>query len=699
MKLGKDASFSWSLQAVVALVFTLIVLALSGLLIGVNHNQLTELTVRDAEDDFRRIANNVREQIAGSLTLAGAVLDTVTLTVDPALPSDAMAQRLMPILRDLDKTLPAAMGIFVGRGDGTHVVVQTLQGDAPPEVGNIPPDAVYAFMIGEIAPQGLMVRWVLVDRDGKTVKTVAPQPTEYDTRQRPWYAPALASASTITTPPYRFSNVPEAGITLARRSSQATGVVFGIDMTLATLDEYLGRLRFPPELELVVFEEDGTLISHPHGDAFRQIEEANKQNHLLTVEDLDSPLLSAMYKTTAGSRSSSNQNIRFDVDGESYFGRAERGGTGFDHMFISLAIRDEVMMAPAQAILNKLLIVSATSVVLGVFIVLLAARSMARPLTLATGDIRRVLQFEFGHTARKQSRIAEIRELARALDTLELALSNFMRYVPMDLVRGIIGRKLSAELGGVRQPVSVLFTDVAGFTPIAEALDPEEVMEKTTRYFSGIGQELLRSGATIDKYIGDSVMAFWNAPASQDDHAALSCLGALRAARRVDILNDLFVEEGGQPMRTRFGLHTGEAVVGNVGSVDRMNYTALGHTVNVASRIEKLNKRYGTTVLVSEAVRDAAGDQFVFRFIDSAIPEGAHEVIRLYELLGMREHEERALHVPADKAETLAEWNEVITALTVQDRGRAASLLDVLIARAPGDKLFRVYRDRCTEPA
>ncbi len=111
--------------------------------------------------------------------------------------------------------------------------------------------------------------------------------------------------------------------------------------------------------------------------------------------------------------------------------------------------------------------------------------------------------------------------MSRAIDTLELALSNFMRYVPNALVRGIIGRKFSSELGGIRQPITVLFTDVFGFTTMAESLDPEEVMAKTSRYFSEIGTELIRSGATIDKYIGDSVMAFWNAPEQRDDHAAL----------------------------------------------------------------------------------------------------------------------------------------------------------------------------------
>src|SRR5215207_5170753 len=106
--------FLWSLQAVVALVFTLIVLAISGALIGFNHQQLTALTLRDAEEDFQRIASNIRDEIAGSLRIAGSVLDTASLTIDPELPPEQLAAILTPVLKDLDKALPAAMGIFVG---------------------------------------------------------------------------------------------------------------------------------------------------------------------------------------------------------------------------------------------------------------------------------------------------------------------------------------------------------------------------------------------------------------------------------------------------------------------------------------------------------------------------------------------------------------------------------------------------------
>jgi adenylate cyclase len=250
-------------------------------------------------------------------------------------------------------------------------------------------------------------------------------------------------------------------------------------------------------------------------------------------------------------------------------------------------------------------------------------------------------------------------------------------------------------LGGVRQPITVLFTDVAGFTPIAEALEPEAVMEKTSRYFSEVGHELVRTGATIDKYIGDSIMAFWNAPEPRADHVSCACLGALRAARRLDRLNAEFIAEGGLPMPTRFGLHTGDAIVGNVGSVDRINYTTLGHTVNLASRIEKLSKRYGTSLLVSEAVKAAAGEAFVFRFVDKVIPEGAHERIAIYELLGAMLDDEPDLRPDPKRSGTLDSWGGALVDIEAADWESACTKLRTLVAEAPDDALFRIHLDRC----
>jgi adenylate cyclase len=159
-------------------------------------------------------------------------------------------------------------------------------------------------------------------------------------------------------------------------------------------------------------------------------------------------------------------------------------------------------------------------------------------------------------------------------------------------------------------------------------------MRQTSRYFSVLTEAFLAEGGTIDKFIGDAVMVFWNAPNPQADHVARACRAALAGSAAGEKLNTEFEAEGLQPFITRFGIHVGEAVVGNLGSTERMNYTALGNTVNLAARLEGLNKQVGTTILASEDVYLRVRDQFEFRAFDAVVAKGMTKETRIFELVG-----------------------------------------------------------------
>jgi adenylate cyclase len=160
-------------------------------------------------------------------------------------------------------------------------------------------------------------------------------------------------------------------------------------------------------------------------------------------------------------------------------------------------------------------------------------------------------------------------------------------------------------------------------------------MRQTSRYFSVLTQAFLAEGGTIDKFIGDAVMVFWNAPNPQPDHVARACRAALAARAAGERLNTEFEAEGWKPFITRFGIHVGEAVVGNVGSTERMNYTALGNAVNLAARLEGLNKEVGTTILASEDVYLRVRDQFEFSAFDAVVAKGMSRETRIYGLVGV----------------------------------------------------------------
>ena len=208
-------------------------------------------------------------------------------------------------------------------------------------------------------------------------------------------------------------------------------------------------------------------------------------------------------------------------------------------------------------------------------------------------------------------------------------------FAPVGIVRGLIesGRPLAP--GMEQRLLTVFFSDVESFTSIAERLSPQELSDQTSRYFQNVTAAVAEEGGTIDKFIGDSVMAFWGAPLAVEDHAFRACVAALKASHRMNQLNRNWVKEGRQQMRVRFGVHCDTVVVGNVGSPERLSYTVMGDGVNVASRIEGLNKQFGTSICISESVYERVTDRVVTRPLGKVAVKGRATEIMVFELLGI----------------------------------------------------------------
>ena len=173
------------------------------------------------------------------------------------------------------------------------------------------------------------------------------------------------------------------------------------------------------------------------------------------------------------------------------------------------------------------------------------------------------------------------------------------------------------------------------FTTIAEQLSSEELSEQTSHYFETVTSAVAEESGTIDKFIGDFVMAFWGAPAAIEDQVFHACVAALKASRRMQQLNSRWSRDGRKEMRVRFGVHCDTVVVGNVGSRARLSYTVMGDGVNVASRIESLNKQFGTSICISENVYARVSGRIVARPLGRVPLKGRKTEIMVYELLGV----------------------------------------------------------------
>src|SRR4029077_20704292 len=357
------------------------------------------------------------------------------------------------------------------------------------------------------------------------------------------------------------------------------------------------------------------------------------QPQLPNIKEINSGLAAAVLRGSHG-RDHYDGNIR-DDQGNGYLFRLAKFTLGEQHNanILLLAAQGDFVQDVRRLQFTGLLLAIIAGAAF-VPVVWIFGSGMSRSLKDITAQATRLQKLAAPDPSPVTSRIKEIHELGSTVNLAQRTIRSFARFVPKEIVRGVMDNSVSTELGGVREEVTVVFTDVRDFATIAESADPDMLMRQTSRYFSVLTEAFLAEGGTVDKFIGDAVMVFWNAPNPQPDHIERACRAALAGRAACDELNSQFETEGLKPFFTRFGIHVGDAVVGNLGSTERMNYTALGNTVNLAARLEGLNKQFGTAILVSEGVYLRVRHCFLFRPIESVIAKGMTKATRIFELIG-----------------------------------------------------------------
>ena len=260
----------------------------------------------------------------------------------------------------------------------------------------------------------------------------------------------------------------------------------------------------------------------------------------------------------------------------------------------------------------------------------------------------------------------------------------FRHYLGADVIEQILADPSRLKLGGEKRELTIFFSDIEKFSSFSERLDPPALTSLLNEYLSDMGAILQEEGGYLDKYIGDAIVAFWNAPMDQPDHAARACRAAVRCARKLAGKRAALEARTGAVVKARIGMNTGAVVVGNMGSYERFNYTILGDAANLASRLEGANKAFGTYALVSESTWEASGGAFVGRELGRLRVVGRKAPVRVYELAGLPGEPVPPHHAPF--AEALACFYE----------GRFAEAL-AGFGRLPEDPASKTYVARCRE--
>jgi adenylate cyclase len=533
-----------------------------------------------------------------------------------------------------------------------------------------------------------------------------------DQRRWPWYQRAVKAHRGVWSDTYLFfdpqGKLSYPGVTYASplyRNGKLTGVL-AVDLDVFTLCDFLRQMKVTENGYAFIVERQRhgglRLVAHRDRNLLQSEGVGSVQGRRmdLSANDKD-PVVAAFLKQIPDNVDPAKLDhlvpVRFKHDGVTYRGSyrgLEEGSLPTPRWLLCIVLPEDDLLQDARRHLWMGLAVAVVVLVLAIVLSFLTAAQVARPLeslaqeTEAIGRLE-LIPREIGH-----SLIVEVDRLADATEDMKTSLRSFRKYVPTDLVRQVIQSGQEAVLGGERRQLTVYFSDIANFTGISEGMDPEALVVHLGEYLQALSEQVLASGGTVDKYIGDAIMAFWGAPLPLAGHALAACTAAMHNQQVLRELRSKWQAEGKPPFHARIGINTGEVVVGNIGSEARMNYTVIGDAVNLASRLEGLNKYYGTSILVSESTFEEAKGGIVARPIDWVSVKGKSAAVLVYELLALREEAKPSIEAFAEL------YRKALDAYRGQRWEEATGLFEETLTQRPDDgpatemlRRIRAYRE------
>jgi len=656
-----------------------------------------DFTAKSFERRVESILNPMKELAAEIPELLG---DEASERFDPAL-----RQKISRVFEFNSQILSA----YLGFSDGEFVQLYSVPAGQTLSWGDVttPPGARFALRrISGDANTERSEEWSFYNKSNDLILSTALGKRKYDPRLRPWYLSAKGQEAIKISRPYAFATIGGIGVTVSNEFRTRGAGVFGVDVTLTQLSHALTGVNLSDKGTAFIVDGDGQVVASTH---FSRTHQSSKDHvsRLQKVSESRDIIGRDLFKRAANEghitsksgplrlRDSRTDIIEFSSLGESYVGQISPLSTPLGgQTFLAIAEQKSVVLAGADRLIIDNLIVSVVLMFSGVIIMVYLSGKLARPVLALADDAEKLTHLDLNLSDSANSGVAELHQLANGMNSLKNTIQGIQLFIPSAVVEGLVcGDDELQVLGGSTREVTLMFTDAVGFTNLAELMPPQDLMRKLSAYFECLAKPIRLGGGTIDKFIGDSVMAAWNSVEEDPLHAEHACRAALECKLANEKLNELWRSYEWPEMHTRFGLHVGEVVVGNIGSADRMDHTTIGANVNTASRLEGLNKSYGTEILVSETVRDRAGDNFLFRPVDMVKPKGNSIPIKIYELVGERDGETEIVASETDKRRC-ADWEEVYDLYVTRDWGTAELKIGAFLEKYPEDSIGLIFLDR-----
>jgi adenylate cyclase len=541
--------------------------------------------------------------------------------------ADALLRDL-PIVSSLNLGTTEGWGLLV-RNDGTNWLTRVVDAQNAPGV----------------------VHWTRWDARIRPARQWT-ETLNYDPRQRPWFRNAMAAfrrgrmekahqlPRVVWTAPYTFRATGEAGLTTsvavrARGPHGPATLVIACDVLLRDLDEFTRTHPPTPNGWTIIIDDAGRVVGRP----FQVAGDVASADQLVVerqrVTDAPLPRLAAVARAWMAQDQPADYLAKLREGNETFWFSARPINVRGTRFWALMIIPERDVMADILWERKILAGVLAGVFLVALGLVLFLASAYSRPVRTLVRRSEAIQRLELNDgPPPEDTHIRELHRLFQAQANMRNALASFSRYVPVGVIRELLKQRKAARIGARPAELTILFSDIRGFTRISEQMAPDALAGLLSEYFGALQEVIEKRQGTTDKFIGDAVLAFWGAPAADEAHARHAVEAVLECRHVLARLNRQWEEQGRPRLETCFGLATGPVVVGNVGAPTRMNYTVLGNTVNVASRLEHLCREVGCDALATETVVQAAGKELLWRRVGPVAVRGKKEIIEVFEPLG-----------------------------------------------------------------
>jgi adenylate cyclase len=614
-------------------------------IIAVNYLSNDRMARTGAKELVERFRNEAIDNIQDDFTPIKSLVRSAA-AIGEEFPDFYAGSRCFKYFHSIVVHSPRIVSVYVGLEDGSFRQTRRMDPDVMVQDKLPPPGTRYAYRwIVPAADARTLDRYLFLDANLKELGS-SEAPTAYDPRSRLWYRSAVEARGEVISDPDIFATLGLIGFTVAA-PFYASGKLLGvaaIDMTLAGLGEYLAERKISPGTLSYMLDHQGRVIAA--SDQSKTYANIDGRLELLHITALDNDLPSIAYSSrTRGSE----ELFTFAKNGKEYIASLATMPAEFGkrwQLFIVTPLSDFTGTFHDNNI--RLAAFGLLALGLQIVIIFFLTTVISSPLERLAFKVGKIQELGAEQLPSVSSSIREISVLSRAIDTLDAAVKSFSAFVPVGLVTQLLHSEQKLELGGHSRFLTIFFSDLEAFSTMSEEVPSQELLLRVSAYLELVTKTVNQEHGTIDKFIGDGVMAFWGAPALLDDHAWRACVAAMRIQRGMDALNERWLSQELKPLNVRIGIHSDAVLVGNIGSKERMSYTVMGDGVNLAARLEGINKEFNTRICISHSVFKEAGERLCVRPIDDVTVKGRRAKVPIYELMGVYGAEDPELEPGAD---------------------------------------------------